>query len=579
MKYRLKHIVAAGLATAAAAAALTLTLLLASDPSGQVRQMADAIRSRSGAELALQDTAHWQLWPPGLHLGRVTLVEAATHDVLLAASDARVDIAAGSLLTGHPHIAALTLDNADVFYRQRGHGDSNWSRVLAALRDDKDAAGFRITLEKGTLQPVGADGHPGNSVDIGSFTLDMEPGGQGGLLDTAFNVDMQGNGGNLALQNTLHARLRRHAPDGYSLSGAVLRTVISSTLFPGQANIDMQGDLDIADGMLTSPAITANGSYRNIAMSDAVPFRFSTPLRLDTAEGLSLHGWQLDVGTPGKAAATARADVAVAWPQREIAFTLQNGELRTAAMQATALHVVGNRTGDILSVSRLHGDIGAGSFDVPLTIDTGTRLPVLTLRPDLKNLDLSILAPVLGVDGTLGGRFSLTGGLRVSGISPRSWLESADGTLSVTAEDAGIAGTDIRKGLVQKLRGYKAFLPALADAGTAPAGGGLHITADNVFAGGGIRSTARIDMDGAHVNASGTWHGDQQGMDYTARLQLDKSLFAARKADVVLPVDCKGNPIAEQLDFLEALNADCRINDDFTHKALANTLSRRFLGK
>jgi hypothetical protein len=213
--------------------------------------------------------------------------------------------------------------------------------------------------------------------------------------------------------------------------------------------------------------------------------------------------------------------------------------------------------------------------NLPLSVDVSGEAPVAELRPDLQDIDFAMVAALLGADADVNGRFSLHGRLQLSGYTPHDWLASASGMLQAQVRDGRI-GNDADRALQEKLQDYHSFLPALAV--PAPAGPGtLQLTSDNGFSDGVVHSRIDVTLDHARLQGSGDFDTARHAMQYRGALTLDKNLFAAPAAAVTLPFECVGNPREEQLGFIEALNADCGIPDDYKRKMLARALSRRFL--
>lgn len=557
------------------------------NPDGYRAQLVAATRSATGAELEIAQPLAWQLWPLGLKLERLSLRAPDGGEVLLSAREAAVSLRVLQLLRGTPRVATLALSGAQIFYRRHDEGHSNWDAVLERLRKNADAGVETVVLQDSELvlhdnATAAPAGMTGSSITISNLTLGPTDSDRSRPLQVAFTFSRQNSAGkNILAQNSLQTHVTPADNANLRLANTTLHSELSSTLFPGLFKVDLTGDFLASNDRLASDAVTLAGDYKTMSMAEAAPFKLKTPLVLEPSRHtLALTAFEFTVGATTRPAATVSGQLQASWPEAGIVVTLERAQLQLPQQPAVALRLGARIEGAEIRVDEFHGSVGSGSFDLPLCIDTrGT--PALSAQLDAKELDAAILGRLL-TETPVTGRLTAHGRLQAQGFSLQEWQQSATGSVSLQLKDGRFGKANLMQSLMEKIAGYRSLLPELA-AETGQAHMDMtpdiaNLEADNHFASGVVSTALHVELGQAQIRSNGNFDTRRRTIAYDVKLQLDKTLFEAQKADLSLPMRCEGNLTEEQLEFVEALRADCKIEEQAMHALMSDALSRRFHG-
>ncbi|MDP2228639.1 MAG: AsmA-like C-terminal region-containing protein [Moraxellaceae bacterium] len=566
----------ATIAAGMTAAALTGIAVFAWQvPADSYREKLVAEAHGAGAQLQLAAPLQWQVWPPGLQAPALTLHAATENALLLEASGARISIDLPALLTGTVRAREILLLAPRIHVQQQADGRHHWEAVLTHLQA-QPATPTALRLLDGALVFAHANGTP-IETDIARLTLSAPATDGGRKLDAVFSTSVQNaTGDNLLLEQTLQANLHgRAGKTGLEWRGVRLQTAMAGTLFPGTLNLLSTGDLHWQDARVHSPKWQSEGDYKHIGMTESVRLKMSGGLDIDLAQQtLTLPEWMLEAAPSfragGRATLNWRNTPAIVW---------QDGTLAVSAVTLSGLALQATFSNSTLTVTQFDATPGSGNFSMPFTLAREDGAPVLNASLRISNAPLASFAAALGGSNKTTGQLNANGALRIAGLTMEQWRESASGQLQLDMQNAVLADRDINAGLVERLRGYQSFLPTLADIGSAPGDVDIrHLHIDNTAESGVVTSKARIDTGHAIVTGGGQFNLKEQALSYDGRLALGKSLFADAKAGLDLPIQCRGNLIEVRLTFLEALSADCNIEDEARRELMARALKARFLG-
>lgn len=236
---------------------------------------------------------------------------------------------------------------------------------------------------------------------------------------------------------------------------------------------------------------------------------------------------------------------------QNIDVALTAGSLDILTYPINQFRVAATARGGVVDVSELRGSIYSGSFSVPVSIDVRGAQPQITLKPDIRQIDLGPIAKQVLKKDVFAGRMNFNGSVKVSGNDADAWLRSAQGPNTLKLDQGVIKGVNITDALFAALGQYQALLPALTGRDNESLKGQVRDTQINSFLGemtlnqGVVNNQSmKADLKDIQVGGSGTYNLLTQDVDYRFQLKLDKRYWNnkfARMADNPIPVRCQGN--------------------------------------
>ena len=192
-----------------------------------------------------------------------------------------------------------------------------------------------------------------------------------------------------------------------------------------------------------------------------------------------------------------------------------------------------------------------GSFSVPATVDVRGAKPVITIRPDIRQIDLGPIATAALNKDTFTGRMNFNGSVTMTGNDVDSWLRTAQGPNTLRLNDGLIKGVNVTDALFNALGQYQVLLPALTGRDVNTLKGKVRDTEIVSFLGetslnqGVVSNNAmKADLKDVKVGGSGTYNLFTQDVDYRFQLRLDQRFWGekyAKMANYDIPVRCNGN--------------------------------------
>lgn len=680
---------------ALAGCASFLVLVSADDYRAQI---IDAVQKKTGATVVLAEPLHWQLWPLGIKLGKISLHDENEPTPLLEALAAAIGIQPLSILTGSPRISILALDGANIGIDRKPDGSSNWDAVLKRVSGQASDGIRQILLSNGSVMLMDQGSRRPDEILIKTLSLsDIDSAGEMPLAATfTFNRRSEGSvndhgegiptqniqGQNFLSQNIVTATILRNGQNkAVEIKDLNLDAEVSSTLFPGNFNISLLGDFSKNGPVFSSKNAGVTLAYKNLTMAD--PLRASlksTVLANFNDKTLALNALQFAVLGNANNTTKASGNISSNWvkgevnaSQLKISTQLDNpltgnvlplqfgstvvlkwlqgdislsdisinagGVIAEGRLQASvpALHrgmmqtqsllqgmtVQGNLKSESLDLAALLAALGMGDGDVKktnisaikparfqtdfeladaklvlrnlqlvqdkttvhseLTISALNASPVYRLMAALDSDDISPLSHLFaGQD--LSGKAKAMIDLSVQGESFEDLVKSARGEGSIKLENSRLQGANMMANLLKRLGSYGSLLPGLAaDAGKNAVGNYTDIVtlsaSGSVDKGVVMTKAFAVDFGKAAIKGSGSYDQVNQIMNYSATMNLDKSLFLDRTKSLQVPMQCQGNLAEEQLGFIEALGADCKTDTKAMNDMIAQTLIKRFNGR
>lgn len=231
--------------------------------------------------------------------------------------------------------------------------------------------------------------------------------------------------------------------------------------------------------------------------------------------------------------------------------SLSAGSLDILTYPINQFRVAASARGGLVDVSELRGSIYSGSFSVPATIDVRGAQPVITLKPDIRQIDLGPIAKQALKKDLFTGRMNFNGNVKVTGNDADAWLRTAQGPNTLKLDQGQIKGVNITDALFAALGQYQALLPALTGRDVATLKGKVRDTdivsllGDMTLNQGVVNNQSmKADLKDIQVGGNGTYNLLTQDVDYRFQLKLDKKYWGtryAKMADYAIPVRCNGN--------------------------------------
>jgi len=236
---------------------------------------------------------------------------------------------------------------------------------------------------------------------------------------------------------------------------------------------------------------------------------------------------------------------------QNIDVALTAGALDIMTYPIRQFRVAATARGGVVNVSELRGSIYNGSFSVPATIDVRGAQPVISLNPNIQNIDLGPIAKSALKKDVFTGRMNFNGSVKVTGNDADAWIKSAQGPNTLRLDNGLIKGVNVTDALFNALGQYQALLPALTGRDVATLKSKVRDTEivsmlgeTSLNQGVVSNKSMKADLKDIQVGGNGTYNLVTQDVDYRFQLKLDKKFWGtkyAKMAEYPIPVRCNGN--------------------------------------
>ena len=230
---------------------------------------------------------------------------------------------------------------------------------------------------------------------------------------------------------------------------------------------------------------------------------------------------------------------------------LNAGKLDILSYPISQFRLAATARGGVVDVSALSGNIYSGSFSVPVSIDVRGAQPVITMNPDIKQIDLAPIAKAALKKEVFTGRMNFNGSVKVTGNDADAWIRTAQGPNTLRLDNGLIKGVNVTDALFNALGQYQALLPALTGRDVETLKGKVRDTEivsllgeTSLNQGVVSNKSMKADLKDIQVGGSGTYNLVTQDVDYRFQLKLDKKYWGekyAKMAGYEIPVRCSGN--------------------------------------
>ncbi len=249
-------------------------------------------------------------------------------------------------------------------------------------------------------------------------------------------------------------------------------------------------------------------------------------------------------------------------------FTAMNYPIKQLQIASTA-------SGGVVQVSKLGGNVYNGSFNVPTTIDVRGKEPILTLQPNVQQIDIANVIQQFTKKDLFAGKAAYQGKLQLVGNSTQAWTSSVNGNSTLKFDNGVLKGVNMMQLVMNEMGKYQALLPLVTGGkDSATVVSKQNDTEIASFLGeaeikNGVVQTKALnaDLKKAKVEGGGNFNMATMEADYSFKFNLDKAFAGENMAKYPIPIRCKGKVTA----MASLCTVDSRAVRDMATSALLNS--------
>ncbi|MBK9186838.1 MAG: AsmA family protein [Moraxellaceae bacterium] len=260
--------------------------------------------------------------------------------------------------------------------------------------------------------------------------------------------------------------------------------------------------------------------------------------------------------------------------QQNLDVALSIGALTVMDYPIKQFQVSAIANGGLVQVSKLSGSIYNGTFNLPSTIDVRGKEPVLSVAPNINQIEIANLAKQFTKQDLLTGKATYQGKVQMMGNSVPAWTSSLTGNSSIKFDNGVLKGVNMMQLVLNEMGKYQALLPYLTGKNADTIASKQNDTQIASFVGeaeikNGLVQTKALNADlrKAKIDGSGTFNLVTMDVDYNIKLQLSKDAVSDNVAQYPFPIRCKGN-ISKPASLC---SVDSRAVKDIATNALLNS--------
>jgi AsmA protein len=260
--------------------------------------------------------------------------------------------------------------------------------------------------------------------------------------------------------------------------------------------------------------------------------------------------------------------------QQNLDVALSIGALTVMDYPIKQLQISSTASGGLVQVSKLSGSIYNGTFSLPTTIDVRGKEPVLSVAPNINQIEIANLVKQFTQQDLLTGKATYQGNVQMTGNSVAAWTNSLTGNSTLKFNDGILKGVNMMQLVLNEMGKYQALLPYVTGKNTDTIAKKQNDTQIASFLGeaeikNGLVQTKALNADlrKAKIDGGGTFNLVTMEVDYNFKLQLNKDAVGENVAQYPFPIRCKGN-ISKPASLC---NVDSRSVKDIATNALLNS--------
>lgn len=450
------------------------SLVFLINPNDFRNYMVNRVEQKSGYKLAIDGDLRWHVWPQlSILAGHTSLTAPGAKDPVVSAENMRLDVHLWPLLSHQLSIKQVMLKSAVI--RLTPDSEANVPDAPIAPADSGDQAVSDVsngwTFDIGHLSVADSlliwQRAKSDQINVRDINLQMDQNAHRQAtikLSSRINRDQRDLTLNVDATLDMQNYPRQYAANISNLTYTLTGADIPAKGISGQASLQAEYQQATNTMTLNKLALTANdnqltGSGQAI-LSDVPDYRLN--LQADKLNLDEISGWQPSVsngpqqsGQAVMAAPVIARDIA----QQPNGLSVLNGFNAQLALKALAMTYRGlaiqnldlqatNRLGDV-QLSALTGQMGAGTFSLPGTLNSTQQQLQVSFSPELKNIQLGDLLSAYNLPKALTGSFSMRGKLSGKGLTLEDFNSNWQGEAQMSMNDAHLNGLNIQQ-LVQQ---------------------------------------------------------------------------------------------------------------------------------
>lgn len=442
-------------------------LVLLINPNDFRAYMVKKVEQKSGYHLTLDGDLRWHVWPQlSILAGRMTLTAPGAGAPVVSADNMRLDVELLPLLSHQLSVKQVMLKNGVIRLTPDSEEQTVPGAPAAPTSNAEEPAVAAWKFDIDNLRIVDSlliwQRANNEQINVRDINLTLQQNGQHQAqlaLSSRVNRDQRDLAFTLAADLDLQQYPQQISANisqfTYQLDGAD----ITNGGIKGEGSVQavyqrVQQQLALKnmvlsanDSQLTGDAQLQFGSVPHYAVNLSSPH-----LNLDT-----LSGWKDNIGEAPQPAPLAPV---IASPPDEAQslnvlrdFTAQlalKADLLTyRGLEIAQLALQAENQRGLLTLGALGGKLAGGEFSLPGELDVRGAKPAITLRPDIKQIELGPVLKAFDMPQVITGKFNLQGTFGGDKLSAEAFKHSWHGDAQLAIQNVQLHGLNIQQ-LIQQ---------------------------------------------------------------------------------------------------------------------------------
>lgn len=442
-------------------------LVLLINPNDFRAYMVKKVEQKSGYHLTLDGDLRWHVWPQlSILAGRMTLTAPGADAPVVSADNMRLDVELLPLLSHQLSVKQVMLKNGVIRLTPDSEEQTVPGAPAAPTSNAEEPAVAAWKFDIDNLRIVDSlliwQRANNEQINVRDINLTLQQNGQHQAqlaLSSRVNRDQRDLAFTLAADLDLQQYPQQISANisqfTYQLDGAD----ITNGGIKGEGSVQavyqrVQQQLALKnmvlsanDSQLTGDAQLQFGSVPHYAVNLSSPH-----LNLDT-----LSGWKDNIGEAPQPAPLAPV---IASPPDEAQrlnvlrdFTaqlaLKADRLTYRGLEIAQLALQAENQRGLLTLGALGGKLAGGEFSLPGELDVRSVKPAITLRPDIKQIELGPVLKAFDMPQVITGKFNLQGTFGGDKLSAEAFKHSWHGDAQLAMQNVQLHGLNIQQ-LIQQ---------------------------------------------------------------------------------------------------------------------------------
>ncbi|RLM02747.1 outer membrane assembly protein AsmA [Gibbsiella quercinecans] len=442
-------------------------LVLLINPNDFRAYMVKKVEQKSGYHLTLDGDLRWHVWPQlSILAGRMTLTAPGADAPVVSADNMRLDVELLPLLSHQLSVKQVMLKNGVIRLTPDSEEQTVPGAPAAPTSNAEEPAVAAWKFDIDNLRIVDSlliwQRANNEQINVRDINLTLQQNGQHQAqlaLSSRVNRDQRDLAFTLAADLDLQQYPQQISANisqfTYQLDGAD----ITNGGIKGEGSVQavyqrVQQQLALKnmvlsanDSQLTGDAQLQFGSVPHYAVNLSSPH-----LNLDT-----LSGWKDNIGEAPQPAPLAPV---IASPPDEAQrlnvlrdFTaqlaLKADRLTYRGLEIAQLALQAENQRGLLTLGALGGKLAGGEFSLPGELDVRSAKPAITLRPDIKQIELGPVLKAFDMPQVITGKFNLQGTFVGDKLSAEAFKRNWHGDAQLAMQNVQLHGLNIQQ-LIQQ---------------------------------------------------------------------------------------------------------------------------------